>query len=84
MRCVVIDGGVAVLVVGGYLAAVLVCLTKDSELITNPNRGGTSDPTIYSPSTHLSKPRRIHGPRPIPRRLPLVLSGTCRHLAQME
>ena len=27
-----------------YLAAVLVCLTKDSELVTNPNRGGTCPP----------------------------------------
>ncbi|KAF7797826.1 hypothetical protein EIP86_009032 [Pleurotus ostreatoroseus] len=28
------------LVVVGYVVAMLICLTKDSELVTNPNRGG--------------------------------------------
>ena len=32
---------IAVLVVVGYIVAMLICLTKDSELVTNPNRGGT-------------------------------------------
>lgn len=31
-----------VLVIFGYIVTILVCLTMDSQLITNPNRGGMS------------------------------------------